>query len=788
MTSRSTISRPTASRPTPPGPTPPRPITSRPTSQRRNLRILLVVPTALLCAIAGISLRGAFDVGDIVPECLLATAVPSGIVALAAAATATARRARGFELFALGGALLTWLTVLPAASIGLAGWRGGDHQSVTNFLSVLRTAVTDGARQLLLTTSPARPTAVLLTTAGTCLWWAAAWAAICAIRGASPLAVLLPPTILLGLGTAASAGAGDPKTILTAALFLVIAVLFVGLDQATRGNPADAVVIRNRSARPWAAAIRTAPFFATVTALTLLTASLAPHLPGLPQRRPWDPRTLIAPAQQVYDETDPLTQAVAWLKESTPSPLFTLTTSDANQRLRWQVLDTYDGRHWSTSAEYRVAGKTLPTPAALWDPAGPTHSVTETVRLQDLSSVFLPATGRVRSVSGTDVRVSSDLGMIATSDGHVASPSLSYKVDTTVPDFSNASRLSNAQQSTDTALQPFEQLPPQVPDDLTAFAGTAAVGNTPFDQMNALATAVRGAFGYAPDSAAGQSLGRLSALVSYGKDQSRHVGGSADAFASLFAVTARQAGFPARLVVGFAPGTQSGAAGAYSVTSQDVRVWPEVYFAGVGWVPFYDAVPDGKGTTGDVNPVQEQASTVPTSETPTSQASQSAVPYTGPSVRLNNPSPQHKAPLVLLIAGVAVALIIAAVCALLVVALVSRRRRLATRRGDPDPRRRTQWAWLESLDALGIDGRTTTTPLELALRAGAPLGADGAEPIKQLAGLAEVAAYAPLAPDADQAEQAWKCADQIRVLSRRQTPRRVRAMRLLRPPSKARRH
>ena len=760
-------------------------MTSRIDTSPRTARILLALPTAVLCAIAGISLRGAFDLGDLVPVCVFATVVPSGIVALAGATAG--RRTRGFELFALGGALVGWLPLLPLGSIWLAGWRKGDHQAAIGFLNVLRSAVTDGARQLLSTTSPARPTAVLLATAGTCLWWTAVWAAVCAVRGASPLTVLLPPTVLLGLGTAASAGAGDPETILTAAVFLVAAIMFVGIDQAMRGNPADAVVIRNQSARPWATAVRTAPFFATVIVLALLAASLAPHLPGLPQRRPWDPRTLIAPPQQIFDETDPLTQAVAWLKEGTASPLFTVTTADSSQRLRWQVLDSYDGRHWTSSAEYRLAGKTLPAPAALWDPAGPSASLAETVRIQGLSSVFLPATGRVRTVSGTDVRLAGDLGMIATGDGHAAPASLTYQVDTTVPDFSDAARLRAAQSGSGPELQPFEQLPSQVPDDLTAFAATAAVGDTGYDQMNTLATAVRAAFGYAPDSAAGQSLGRLSALVSYGKDPSKHVGASADAFASLFAVAARQQGYPARLVVGFTPGTAAGA-GTYSVTSQDVRVWPEVYFAGVGWVPFYEAVPDGKGTSGDVNPVQQQPSTAPTSNTASSSASESAAPYTGPSVKLNNPVPHHTTSPVLFILGLVAALVVFGFSAVLVVAVVARRRRLGARRRDPDPRRRTEWAWLESLDALGIDARTTTTPLELALSASAPLGADGAEPIRRLAGLAEVAAYAPLPPDAEQAEQAWQCADQIRVLSRRKTPRRVRVLRLLRPPSRTRRH
>ncbi len=61
-------------------------------------------------------------------------------------------------------------------------------------------------------------------------------------------------------------------------------------------------------------------------------------------------------------------------------------------------------------------------------------------------------------------------------------------------------------------------------------------------------------------------------------------------FASAFALMARTLGMPARVVVGYLPGTsatlpQSGDR-VYSVSSSQLHAWPEVHFTGIGWIPF----------------------------------------------------------------------------------------------------------------------------------------------------------------------------------------------------------
>ena len=53
-------------------------------------------------------------------------------------------------------------------------------------------------------------------------------------------------------------------------------------------------------------------------------------------------------------------------------------------------------------------------------------------------------------------------------------------------------------------------------------------------------------------------------------------------------------GIPARVAVGFTSGRQDD--GTWVVTDHEAHAWVEVWFAGVGWIPF-DPTP-GRGTLG----------------------------------------------------------------------------------------------------------------------------------------------------------------------------------------------
>jgi transglutaminase-like putative cysteine protease len=64
-------------------------------------------------------------------------------------------------------------------------------------------------------------------------------------------------------------------------------------------------------------------------------------------------------------------------------------------------------------------------------------------------------------------------------------------------------------------------------------------------------------------------------------------------FAWAFAVLARLYGIPSRIVIGYTGGTR-GAHGMWQVTTADAHAWPELYFAGQGWLRF-EPTPHGAG-------------------------------------------------------------------------------------------------------------------------------------------------------------------------------------------------
>ncbi len=62
--------------------------------------------------------------------------------------------------------------------------------------------------------------------------------------------------------------------------------------------------------------------------------------------------------------------------------------------------------------------------------------------------------------------------------------------------------------------------------------------------------------------------------------------GYCDYYASAMIVLARLNGIPARLAIGYATGDLDRATGQYVVTEAQAHSWPELYFPGIGWVPF----------------------------------------------------------------------------------------------------------------------------------------------------------------------------------------------------------
>ncbi|OLZ68207.1 transglutaminase [Streptomyces sp. IMTB 2501] len=89
-------------------------------------------------------------------------------------------------------------------------------------------------------------------------------------------------------------------------------------------------------------------------------------------------------------------------------------------------------------------------------------------------------------------------------------------------------------------------------------------------------------------------------------------------FSFAMAAMARTLGIPARVAVGFAPGTPQ-ADGSVTVNQKDAHAWPELYFAGVGWTRF-EPTPT-RGTTPSYTLSDTPGTSLPDQDLPSHQSS-----------------------------------------------------------------------------------------------------------------------------------------------------------------------
>lgn len=97
-------------------------------------------------------------------------------------------------------------------------------------------------------------------------------------------------------------------------------------------------------------------------------------------------------------------------------------------------------------------------------------------------------------------------------------------------------------------------------------------------------------------------------------------------FASAMIMMARQAGIPARMAIGFLPGSLS--SGTYTVRASDAHAWPELFFEGVGWLRFEPTPASRTGTapayTLPQAPDGDSTSTAAPTDTATSEPTRDA--------------------------------------------------------------------------------------------------------------------------------------------------------------------
>jgi transglutaminase-like putative cysteine protease len=471
-------------------------------------------------------------------------------------------------------------------------------------------------------------------------------------------------------------------------------------------------------------------------------------------------RTGIAPLVNIGDQ----------LRQGARHELFTVKASQPDY---WRItaLDEYSpvgGGQWTLTARGNGAvGQGLSGVV----PRGALH---QAYRIGLLGERWMPAAYEPLAVNRSDTLVVRASTTLVTAQSSVSG--LAYTVDSRLPTRS----ATLAERAATTAAVPaslrrYLALPANIPPDVRATAQRVVGGRTnPYDQAAALRDFFRnGSFVYDPNVLLGDDEGAMSRFLAERR-------GFCVQFASTYAVMARLAGIPARVAVGFTPGTVD-ATSTYHVTNYEAHAWPEVWLAGLGWTHLFDptpasSLPGGSALPGEppnVTANSPQATPVPaTTPAPTpaapgapggsgAGAPPAAAPSRGVTVtRTGTNRGRSVLAWVLLIAG------LVALGTLLTMAVVMTRkaRRRTRRRSASDPTALIAGAWAEVLDELseaGVAWPASLTPLEVASGVPGRVVSGIAPPLTSLARAYTAARYGDAAPPPGSGEAAWRDADAV---------------------------
>ncbi|RZS59480.1 transglutaminase superfamily protein [Microcella putealis] len=339
-------------------------------------------------------------------------------------------------------------------------------------------------------------------------------------------------------------------------------------------------------------------------------------------------RDEITPPFDPLDYPSPLAGFRYFSKQVTDDVLLEVDGIRPGDRLRMAVLDSYSGTLWNVagadtsvdgSGSFALVGRSLPAPPlATTEPREPI-----TVTVVGYDDVWVPGVGYPDDFQllgetaerSDDLRYNAGTGSLVLTSGLAAGDA--YQLDPAV-------QIAPALEDLDGVPVATVELPPveSVPDIVAATAqDLAADAVDPITQLESIRGAlVRDGFfsrGRASDSVpsrAGHGADRMIELL-----ERPQMVGDEEQYASAFALMARSLGYPARVVMGFAPDVPEGAE-SVAVTGDDVSAWVEVAFDGVGWVAF-EPTPDETDIPQDQEPApqsqpQPQVRQPPTADNP----------------------------------------------------------------------------------------------------------------------------------------------------------------------------
>ncbi|MFF2390492.1 DUF3488 and DUF4129 domain-containing transglutaminase family protein [Agromyces sp. NPDC058104] len=429
-----------------------------------------------------------------------------------------------------------------------------------------------------------------------------------------------------------------------------------------------------------------------------------------------------APATSFARGVSPFIDLGRDLRRPDPRPAFHYFARD-NDRPYFTVLtlDRFEGQAWGVTERPVDADNTvdaLPLPDGLDSDVSATEHPIDIV-VDEVRTTWLPLPYPTRQVEGLSGSWFWDAGSLTVRSVDADTGGQRYRatwleVDPTPSQLRSAG--GRAGEEYDDFLALPDDAPQVIAETASAVAGDAA---TQYDAAVAIQAFLRSsAFEYSTEAPveAGYDGGGLDVIARFLEERT----GYCVHFASTMAVLAREVGIPSRISVGYTQGTSTqervGGVQRVEVDSHDLHAWPELYFEGVGWVPF-EPTPS-RGTVPDYSrPGAGDAAATPSPASGSASAPLSGRPELDPDRNLaggnGSASPADSwwfrgGVALLLVAG-----LLLAPATLRAGQRASRRRRIA--RGD----RPADAAWDELVATardLGIRLEPTSTPRAIARR------------------------------------------------------------------------
>ena len=374
----------------------------------------------------------------------------------------------------------------------------------------------------------------------------------------------------------AALGADRSRVSLTAALVAAGVAATVAL-RAHHGPQRAAVIGERRSP----ARIIVPAAIGMAAAVAIAAAFVGPRLPGADSDPVYETRG--GSGGSVTNVVSPLVDIRSRLTNRSNAELFTVR-ADFESYWRLSALPRFNGTEWGLPerALSRVDGEL----AAARD--GSTQ-LRQEITITSLGEKFVPAAADPQAASPqAGLRWNADSSTLLKTDGDLELGD-TFEIVSASPRFEVAAL--QAATSTDAGDPIYLELPDNFPSSVGELARSVTAGtSTPYEKALTLQNWFRSEFDYSLEVQAGHSN---TAIEGFLRDRV----GYCEQFAGTYAAMMRTLGIPARVAVGFTPGNFNGE--RFSVLGMNAHAWPEVWFDGLGWVPF-EPTP-GRGAPGSEN-------------------------------------------------------------------------------------------------------------------------------------------------------------------------------------------